>query len=49
MKVSSGSYYAAITKKGTIMIWGDSMHGNYHEPTELCKLTKKFVDVKVDK
>ncbi len=29
------------------MIWGNSIHGNYKEPTEFSKLTKKFIDIKL--
>ena len=27
------------------MIWGNSIHGSFAEPTEFYKLTKKFVDI----
>lgn len=31
------------------MIWGNSLHGKFKQPTEFSKLTKKFIDVKLDK
>ena len=48
IKVSASLYSAAITKKGVIMIWGNSIHGSFAEPTEFYKLTKKFVDITLD-
>lgn len=49
IKVATDYYCAGITKKGTIMIWGNSIHGNFNEPVEFTKLAKKFIDVKLDK
>lgn len=31
------------------MIWGNSIHGSYQEPTEFSKLTKKFIDIKLQR
>ena len=33
LKVSASSYFAGISKKGSIIIWGNSIHGNYEDPT----------------
>lgn len=49
LKVAASSYYAGISKKGNILIWGNSMHGNYETPVEFSKMAKKFINVKLNK